>query len=138
MRLVALRLIVAAVVAMGFAALVAALHARAAIANGALDRPVTCLNARNFDNWKAGRMPQLRMDGLLAQHIRAHALGRRRVSMGNWHLRGVWAQAGLWLGYGEASRKAMAMQAIGRMELCPRDRAKYQELKAAPPSPAYP
>ncbi|MCB2089291.1 MAG: hypothetical protein R3E18_03780 [Sphingomonadaceae bacterium] len=133
MRKLALRALAGLLLLVGVATAAAALHARNAIANGALEKPVICLNARHYDVWKAGTIPPKRMDGLLAQQVRSYYLNDEAVGMGNWHLRGAWAQAGLWLGYSKSQRQSMAMSVIKRMDICLQDRERYRG-KTAPPA----
>lgn len=92
--------------------------------------PTTCLNARHFDRWKAGAVAdQVRLSALGAQ-IRAYQLRGSHVSMGRWHMLGGLGELGVWLGFSRADREAMFLQVARRMDLCLRDRARYQAIKA--------
>ena len=132
------RLLIGIVLALFFAASYCTLRVHRAFEQGALDLPWRCINASQFDRYKAGAIEQFRMDGILASQVRDHYLAGRRVGMGRWHLLGGMAELGIKLGYTPAERRAMAMKVISRAPLCPQDLEKYRKLhggSAASPAP---
>ena len=103
-----------------FVTLASVLHARAAIAGGALQFPTICLEQRHFDAWKSGQFPKQRTTDIVAGKVRAFYLersGHRRIS--EWHLRGAFAMLGVWVGYSTQERRRMALIAIASMPRCP-------------------
>ena len=115
-------------VAAFFFGLFSVLWVRGAVDQGALNQPWTCLNYANFNRYKAGKIEQGRIDGILAMQIRKQHLAGRRVGIGTWHLVGGFAQAGVLLGYSADARRRMAMEVISRASLCRRDEQRYREL----------
>lgn len=108
--------------ALFLAALACVLWVRGAIAHDALADPYTCLNAVHYDRYKAGQIDQLRLDGMVASQVRKYHLAGRQVDSGRWHFLGMAGAIGVSLGYGKQARRAMGMQVISRMRLCPQDR----------------
>lgn len=115
-----------------FLVLAAGLQARRAINDGALDKPWRCLNAQHYDRYRAGRVAPERMDWWIAERVRDVHLGGRRVTSGEWHLRGGWAYLGVRASYDQDRRREMAMKLIKLSDLCPQDREKYRRMKGFP------
>ena len=109
----------------GFTGLASVLHVRSAIAAGALQEPRTCLEKPHRD-WRYGRYPARQRTWLSANQVRYHYLGDRRAELDGWHLRGMFAGLGVWLGYSAQQQHDMAMEVISAMPDCPprrRDRS---------------
>ena len=113
----------------GFAALGSVLHVRSAVAQGALDVPVTCLNARDLP-WRTGDIPSRQITNLTAKQVRSFHLDYETSYSTSWHLRGVFAYVGTWLGYSAEERFDMAARVVTHMPDCP------AELEPRQPSPS--
>lgn len=98
----------------GFAALGSVLHVRSAVAQGALEVPVTCLNAQHLP-WRTGDIPAEQIANLTAKQVRSFHLDYETSYSTSWHLRGVFAYAGTWLGYSAGERSNMAAQVVAHM-----------------------
>ena len=109
----------------GFTALGSVLHVRSAVARGALDVPVTCLNARDLP-WRSGDIPSRQITHLTAKQVRSFHLNYETSYSTSWHLRGVFAYAGTWLGYSAEERFDMAARVVAQMPDCPAESERRQ------------
>lgn len=128
-RRAALQIFAGLLLVIFFGGIACTLWVRAAVRDGAMEQPYTCLNARHFDAWKAGNVTSARQLGLLASQVRKHHLAGQRVGISNWHQLGIAAELGAWLGFSKSQRQQMFIGVVQRMTLCPQDVAKYRVLQ---------